>query len=260
MLVKVIPQLEDGLILKRQMLKAIADAAFLTSEYLYKGYADGILSGCGPKVAADMIVIEEGAVLLGGQIFLIRESPAVSYAPADRTMVLKMCFSNEVRDAGCIYREMDIKLTEQTAVQKGELELCRFRLQEGAVLRCRYQDFEDRSTEYDTLNTIHVPYAAMGQATLSAGITRAFARELLEVSGISDFDALFCLQILGQRGPVGKEALKGYIGRRKKEELTDLSNLNIYRELTEILRQAKGFSAEPEAKKSAQRKWKVMVD
>lgn len=260
MLVKVIPQLEDGRILKRQMLKAIADAAFLTGEYLYKGYADGVLSGCEPKVTADVIAVEEGAVLLGGRIYLIRESPAVSYAPTNRTMVLKMCFSNEVRDADCIYREMDLRLTEQVTAQKSELEVCRFKLQEGAMLRSRYQDFEDRSTEFDTLNTIHVPYAAPGQAALSPEITRSFARELLEVPGISDFDALFCLQLLGQSGPVAKEALKGYLVRRKKEELTDLSNLNLYRELAKILRQAKGSRTAETAPEQKKKKWKVMVD
>ena len=55
MLVKMIPQFEDGLILKRHMLKAVADAAFLTGDYLHADYADGILAGCRVEAAADRL-------------------------------------------------------------------------------------------------------------------------------------------------------------------------------------------------------------
>lgn len=258
MLVKMIPQFEDGLILKRHMLKAVADAAFLTGDYLHAGYADGILAGCRVEAAADRLFVKEGVVLSDGQIYLIREPLAVSYAPANRTMVLKLCFSDEIRDADCIYRELDLVLTEQTKVQRGQLELCRFKLQEGAVLRSRYQDFEDRNTEFDTLNTIYAPYSAVGEATLAPEITKGFAREMLAKDGITDFDALFCLQILGGAGPVGKEALRGYLERRNREKVADDSNMGIYRELVRILRQENGAGKTEAAPKK--KKWKVMMD
>ncbi len=258
MLIKAIPLLENGFILKRNMLTAIADAAFLTSEYLYKGFSDGILSGCGLDVSEGMITVREGAVLSDGQIFLIREALKIPYVPSNKTVVLKLCFSNELRDADCVYREMDVVLTERTEIQKGELELCRFKLQEGAVLRSRYRDFEDRDTEYDTLNTIYAPYAAAVRETLSPDITRSFAREMMKNGTISDFDALFCLQLLSQRRPVEKEALQMYISHRKKAEPEDMSNIAVYRELVKILRQERG-AVKPDIVQKKKR-WKITMD
>lgn len=258
MLIKMIPQLENGYILKRSMLMALADAAFLTSEYLCKDYADGVLAGCELTTNEDTIVVNEGIVFFDGQVFLIKEPLRIHYEPTNTTTVLKLCFSNETRDADCIYWEMDAILTDQVKLQKGELELCRFKLQEGARLRYQYQGFEDRNTEFDTLNMVHVPYAAKGCSTLSPDITKSFAREMLELENISDFDALFCLQVLGQDRAVTKEALKGYIEHRKKEKITDDSNLGIYQELVKILQQEKGTAKPDQTQKI--KKWKIRVD
>lgn len=258
MLIKTIPQLENGYILKRSMLMALADAAFLTSEYLCKDYADGILAGCELTASEDTIVVKEGILFFDGQVFLMKEPLRIPYEPTNTTTVLKLSFSNETRDADCTYWEMDAVLTEQEKLQKGELELCRFKLQEGAKLRYQYQDFEDRNTEFDTLNTIYVPYAAKGQSTLCPEITKSFAREMLELENISDFDALFCLQILGQNRAITKEALKGYIQRRKKEKILDDSNLGIYQELVRILQKEKG-TARPDSAKGP-KKWRIKVD
>ena len=235
MLIKTIPQLENGYILKRSMLMALADSAFLTSEYACSGYADGILAGCELTTNEDTIVLNEGMILLGGQIFLIKEPLRIHYEPTNVTMVLKLCFSNEMRDADCIYWEMDIVLTEQVNLQKGELELCRFKLQEGARLRYQYQDFEDRNTEFDTLNRIYVPYAAKTCSTLASDITKCFAREMLNMQNISDFDALFCLQLLGQDRPIEKEALIGYIEHRKKEKMIDVEIILCLKNIGNIL-------------------------
>lgn len=258
MLIKTIPQLENGYILKRSMLMALADSAFLTSEYACSGYADGILAGCELTTNEDTIVLNEGSIFFNGQIFLIKEPLRIHYEPTNVTMVLKLCFSNEIRDADCIYWEADLILSEQVNLQRGELELCRFKLQEGARLRYVYQDFEDRNTEFDTLNRIYVPYAAKTCSTLSPDITKHFAREMLKIQTISDFDALFCLQILGQDRPVEKEALIGYIERRSKKKIEEISNIGIYMELVKVLQQEKGMEEPMEVKKT--KKWKLQVD
>ena len=100
------------------------------------------------------------------QIFMLKNSLSVSYKPTNITTLLKLCISGELRDADCVYREAELRLEASDELRSGELEICRFKLQDGARLRCEYQDFEDRSTEYDTLNRIYTPCAALDEPTL----------------------------------------------------------------------------------------------
>lgn len=258
MRIKEIPNLEEGFILKRQMLIALSDAAVLTNEYLKAGYANGILAGCNLVTTEDTISLNSGLIFFEGQIFMIKKPLTVKYAPTNVTMVLKLCFLNEMRDDDCIYREADLKLTEQTKQQSGEIELCRFKLQEGARLRYQYQNFEDMNTEYDTLNIIYTPYASDEESTLAPEIVKRFAREMLEQKSLEEFDSLFCLQILGQTQAVRKEAFVKYIEHKSKEPLEDSSNIQIYKKLLSILRKVKG--APDMERPKEKKKWKLMVE
>lgn len=257
MLVQAVPVFQDAHILRRSMLEALSDYAFLTNQYLYKGYADGILAGCGLTTTKDAAILNEGVVLFEGQLFLVKEPMAVNYHPTNVLNVLRLKFSDVMRDANFIYREVDMQLSDSVEEKKGEMELCRFTLQEGAELRCRYRDFEDRNTDYDTLNQVHAPYAAYGGSTLAPDIVRNFAEEMLDISGLSDYDALFCMQILQQGSrPLPRAVLGAYI--KKKEKHAEDSNLGIYLALAEILREQKGMPAEkPEERK---KKWRVTVE
>lgn len=258
MLVQAIPLFQDAHLLRRSMLEALSDYAFLTNQYLYKGYSEGILAGCNLTATEDTIVVNEGIVVYGGQLFLIKEPMSVSYYPTNVTTILKMRFSDEMRDANFIYREVEMVLTKQTEVQKGEIELCRFKLQEGARLRYRYQDFEDRNTEFDTLNIIHAPFAAPGKSTLSSDITKSFARQMLLSESISYLDEMFCIQILSQERAINREALRIYLERRNKIELDDCSNLGIYKELSKILKE--GNNKRSREKAQAKKEWRLTVE
>lgn len=257
-MIQITPLISEGHILTRTILQAWSDHVLLADQYLYKGYANGILAGCELTTTEDTIILNEGLILFDHEIFLMKEPMTVKYEPTNATTLLKVSFSNEMRDASYRYREVDMTLTDQTVLQKGEMELCRFKLQEGAKLRYRYQDFEDRNTEYDTLNQIHTPYAAGGRSTLAPDITKSFAREMLAISTVPDFDALFCMQILSMDRPVTKDALVSYLERRNKAKVEDTTNLGIYLELAKILQKEKG-TAEPEETR-AKKRWKITVD
>jgi hypothetical protein len=232
------PIFQEAHILRKTMMEALSDYVFLTDRFFYKGYGDGILAGCELTTTRDTIVLNEGVILYDGQLFLIKEPMSVTYYPTNTTTVLKLCFSDAFRDENFIYQEMDLLLTEQTGMKRGELELCRFKLQEGAYLRYQYQNFEDRSTEFDTLNTIHAVYSAKGESTLSLEIVQEFASEMLKADSLSDLDAMFCLQLLGASKPVNKAMLVSYIECRDKKQLKERSNDVIYQELVRILKEA----------------------
>ncbi len=259
MIIKTIPRIAPGSILRQTALTAISDAAFMTNEYLIREYADGILSGCGLETTEDAIIVKEGTVFLDKEIFLIKKPLTINYSPTNTTVVLKMCFSNAISDDNCIYRDMDLEITRETTCEPGQIELCRFKLQEGAKLRCEYQDFADRSTEFDTMNRVHAPYAAYGGSTLSPEITRAFAQELMDTSSsISDFDAAFCLQILGSGNPIAPGAMINYIAHINGEKPRDTTNMGLFQELVSILEHQKGLGISSGAEK--RKKWKMMME
>lgn len=258
MLVQTIPLFQDAHLLRRGMLEALSDYTFLFQEYLYKGYGDGILAGCELTATEDAIILGKGILLFENRPYLLKEPMMATYHATNNLTVLTLKFSDEMRDPNYIYREMELIFSEQTQRQKGEMELCRFTLQEGARLRYRYRDFEDRDTIYDTLNRVYVPYASQGGSTLSPEITRSFAAEMLKLSSITDYDALFCTQILGQNQPVGPEALRAYLRRKGTEKSKGETNHELYMGLADILKRAQGEDRPQEAE--GRKKWRVSVE
>ena len=258
MMRQAIPLFQDAHILRKSMLEALSDHAYLAGQLLYKDWGDGILSGCRLTTTEDDIILNEGIVFYAGEMVLIKEPMATPYYPTDTTTVLKLRISDKTKEENFISRRISLALTGEEELGRCEFELCRFKLQKGAKLRSQYQDFEDRSTEFDTLNTIHAAYAAKGGSTLSPEILKAFAEEMLEAGGLSDFDAMFCVQLLGQERQVCAEALSAYVGHRDKKKLRDISNAALYRELARILKEVKrGERAKGGGNK---KRWKIMVE
>lgn len=259
MQIQAVPVFKEGGLLMQNMLQALSDHAFLTNQLLYKEYGNGILSGCGLTTTRDSIVLNTGVIYYEGQTYLIKEPMQADYHPTNTTMALKIHFSDEIWDSNFVYREINLLLTEETKLQKGEVELCRFKLQEGARLRYEYQDFEDRDTEFDTLNIIHAAYAAKGGSTLAPEILCAYAEEMLELDQLSDLDTFFCIQVMGLESPMPKAAVTTYLKRRNQIDIKDDSNYAIYKELVKIIRlEKKGLR--PEGGVPAKKKWKMMID
>lgn len=254
-----IPIFKELHLLKKDMLESLADYAFRSGQLLYKGYGDGIIAGCELTTTEDSIILNEGVIYFEGQMFLIKEPMSILYHPTNTITVLKICFSEQMQDDNLIYREIDLDLTEQTELQKGELELCRFKLQDGARLRYQYQDFEDRNTEFDTLNTIYASFSAKGGNTLSPQIVGEFAAEMLKAENLSELDTAFCLQLMRQDRPVGKEVLVTYIERRNRRKLQQITNIAIYKELVQILKEVTG-GRRREAGMQQKKKWKMTLE
>lgn len=259
MRVLAIPLFKEAHLLRREMLQALSDYAFRANQLLFWGYGDGILGGCELTTTRETIVLNEGVFLQGGQMFLITEPMEIRYYPTNTTTVMKLCLSAQVEEDGFLYREMDLRLTDDSGLQKNELELCRFKLQPGARLRDQYQDFEDRNTEFDTLNRIRTPYSAKEGSTLAPEIFRDFAREMLSTKPSSELDTWFCLRLLEQERPMGKEAVAAYLWQRNNVQIRDTTNLSIYRELVKVLRESKSGLPVREAG-PVKKRWSLSVD
>lgn len=258
MIIQALPVFKDAHILRRSMLEALSDYAYLSGKLLYTGYGDGILSGCELTTTKEKIILNEGALLYKGEMFFIKEPAEVPYFPTNTATALKLFISEPKEDKSLVYREMEVRLTEVGSSVDG-MELCRFKLQEGARLRYEYQDFFDRDTEFDTLNCVHVPYAVQGGSTLSPKITKAFAREMLAIKGLPTEDVQFCLQLLGRESPADNGMLAAYIEWREGKELKGQGNREIFSGLARILKKA-GTGEDSKEGSSGRMKWKMMVE
>lgn len=258
MIGQIFPVFREGYLLRTQMLEAFTDYSFRFGELLYTGYANGIISGCRMTTTQDTIIVHPGLVLFYGKVFYIKEPAVISYAPTDELRILNLHYLGEERTESMIRYEMELSLDGDPAQKEGQIELCRFTLQQGAYLRCQYQDFEDWGTEYDTLSMVHAPYAAPGSSTLHPELTRAFAREMLSCTPQDQTDINFCLEILGRADPVCAEAITAYISLRNGGIPVDTDNAAMFGGLLEILREVKSGGGQRKA--SGKRHRSILVE
>jgi len=154
-------------------------------------------------------------------------------------MVMKIIFEPELVTENFTQKNVNLILTPNLNLSESEMEICRFKLKKGAVLRTNYTDFFDRATEFDTVNTINVPYAAKGGSTLAPEILRAFADEVKNFSLESE-DYNFCLAALSGK-ILNSAQIIFYIERRLKIELPAfVTNQTLYENLCLILNEIKG--------------------
>ncbi len=258
MIGQIFPLFREGYLLRTQMLEAFTDYSFRFGELLYTGYANGIISGCQLTTTRDAVIVQPGLVLFYGKVFYIKEPTPVNYEPTDELRILKLQYIGEEKTESMIRYEMELLLDKDPQQREGQIELCRFTLQQGAYLRCQYQDFEDWGTEYDTLSMVYAQYAAPGQATLHPGLTKAFAREMLSCTPKDQTDINFCLGVLSRVEPVCAEALTAYISLRNGGTAVKSENAAMYKGLLEILREVKSGGGQKEEKGKKRRS--ILVD
>lgn len=252
------PQFERLHILRTEALCSIRDRAFDALPLIFDGYGEGIISGCRPITTSNLITLSAGIILHNGFIYLIKEPMNVEYAPTDEYMIMKMFFESPLEMESFTQRNVGISLTPDLELTENEMELCRFKLKKGAILRTHYTDFLDRATEFDTVNTISVPYAAAGGSTLSPDILRAFAAEVREFDlEVEDFN--FCLAALSGKTMTAAQ-ISFYVERRLKIELPKpLNNKILYEHLCLILQEIKS-GRRRELMGSHRRRREIMVE
>jgi len=240
------------------MLAALRDYAYEYGQLIHEDYSDGIVSGCALTTTVDTITLNRGVIRYLGNLYLITEPLSLAYYPTDNWTVFKLGFKDEAKKDGYIYREVEIMLTDNLELTNKDMELCRFKLQAGARLRMKYVDFADRNTEFDTLNTIHAPFAANGVSSLSPSITRAFAREAAAYA-MDEIDTAFCLQALNAKGAMNRETILFYIASKLKTPYTECDNQAMFEALLAILNRIKS-NGERELTRGPRHKRLVIVD
>lgn len=260
------PQLERLHILRTETLCSIRDRAFDGLQLFLKNYSDGIVSGCELHTTKKTITLSAGIILHNNFLYFIKDEMSIDYAPTEKYVMLKMVFLPEILSENFIQRDVKLVLpemveekedTEEKNLADNEMELCRFKLKSGAILRTNHTDFFDFSTEFDTINFINVPYADKNKSTLSPKIIFEFANEARDFELESE-DFVFCQNALSGK-IISAEQIAFYIEHRLQIELPDKKNQTLYENLCIILQEITSGNRR-EIKKLNRRRREIMLD
>ena len=250
------PHFKKGRILKIEMLEDFRDYPRDVLDVYNADMSDGIVCGFAPTVDKSIITFSKGIVKHDGKLYVFHDPTIIDYGATETDVVAKLIFLDEVDGKDYLTRHVDVVLEERLdqgkpdqgkAIRDNQIELGRFKLKTGAYLRSDYQDLNDFTTEYNTINIVNVLYAGFKQPTLSHLILKYFAREVLAVrpgvasSGAikpeSTLDINFCMMCLNS-GRIDREVILTYISFKTGKDikaLADLSNVDIHAMLVSIL-------------------------
>lgn len=233
------PLFEQKRILKKEMLENLRDYPRALFRIRYQDYSDGILWGCGLATDKGAVRIEPGVLLWRNTPYLLEEPYRISYEASGRTAYLKVWFPDRSSGNGQDEYLSQISISTEEPETGHEIELARFKLQPGARLRDTYTDFYDYCTEFDTLDRIHVPYAAPERHSIWPQVLRCFASSLMEYPIQDTWDQAFCMNCLQLTEAMPYRTVKSYLDVRLGQK-RDYSNAEIYDALKSILQQVSG--------------------
>lgn len=240
MIIQMIPLFEKGNVLTEEMLQACEQYSLDYVNLTYDGYSDGIVRGLELDAADGLLTIGRGIIRLGHETYFVTRESQIEYEPVKQENALKLVFRDETRTRHFLYREAELVLSGNLEKRTGELELCRFKLQEGARLRNDYQNFSDYNTEFDTVNIIHADWASYERETISPVILRAFVKEAVTLGVTEAPDITFCQQVLSLKGEsINRDALDFYIQLKLEKDVKNCSGKELYDKLKEILMKLK---------------------
>ena len=231
------PAFERGRIMKKELLWALRDYSYSALRLQYADYPDGIISGCRIQAEDYFLCVEPGIIKCQDFIFLIPEEEKIEYSPTECCVSLKFRLIEREVLADYIRYVTDFVFDKNLERKHNELELCRFKLKDGARLRTEYKDFFDIETEYDTVNLANATWSAAGGNTLSKEVTDYFAKKVLECENADDKDIRFAYLLLQSKEAINFEIMKDYISRKTGEKIRDMSvnTATVFQKLEEIL-------------------------
>lgn len=232
---RTVPIFRSHTVLKAAALSEGMNEASGLIEQIYQGYSDGIITGADIIIEGKDLIIKPGIIKYNKVLYQMKEEERIPYQADGKTSILWLQFLESQEREDKIQWNTSIYLTEKTENRNNDMELCRFTLKEGAVLRQDYKNFHDMATEHNTLNIIEAPYAGIGEHTVSPIITEMYGNTLAGMNSKDPLDMAFMLECL-KGVPVARKILLTYI-RRKLPHIkkTHMANREIYESLKIII-------------------------
>jgi len=220
----------------KELLQCLRDIAYDEQNLRYGEYSDGIITGCNLVEENMTIGLVSGMVKFGGRIYKLNKKTLIPYEPTDELTILKLRFNPQIASRDYIHYKAELILDTDAYIKPHEMEMGRFKLKRGSRLRTEYKDFWDMTTEYDTVNLIHIKQAAPIKATLTSNITRLFGLEAYPCISGNALDAAFCTQALGSGGGVNRILIEQYVCNRLGQTYNGtMDNERLYTALGEVL-------------------------
>lgn len=237
MFVNIFPNFDKGRILKKEMLDNLRDYPRNFFDIYFKDFSKGIISGADLVVGEKDITIKKGIIKFDSKLYMLEKEVSIPYYATNRESIIKVRFLDSAINSDFTVNTAEIFIDDNTNIERDELELGRFKLKERAQLRQDYTDFHDFSTEYNTLNIINVEYSGVGKSTMNPIILRYFSKIILKNKADNPYDITFAMQCMNQKY-TDREVVLYYISNRLGIEYKEYSNMQIYRYLCQIARDA----------------------
>lgn len=232
-----IPIFEHGTVLTQEMMEILKNYAIDLATLEYAGYEDGIISGCQVSMSGNMLYVSRGIIKYAGNIYFLPNEFKIAANAGNQWQVLRIHIGSMSRDANFMIGEMHLELSSELEAASNKIEICRFRLQGGALLRNEYRDFSDLSTEFDTINEIYAKWSGYQCNSISNRVLMEYAKVLQKRNMNNMLDSLFVQQIMMLNGEtMSKNAILYYISQRLNRPFREMDNEEIYKALLQILR------------------------
>lgn len=228
------PLFEKKRLLRIEMLEQLRDYPRDYLEILYSGYSDGIVCGCTLSWNEEELMITPGILKHKERLYFMKNPVYLECKPEDRVRYLKVQFLAMVQENSKEIGNTRMYLNDKHPDSACELELCRFRLQEGARLRGEYENFADCTTEFDTIHLVDVPWSSPETATLHPKILSRYATEILKKESRDGLDTSFAFAVLANAGELPERVIRIYIEERLGNQV-EAGNRGLYLGLKKIL-------------------------
>lgn len=224
--------------MKKEALWDLRDYAYENWRIFYEDYTNGIIKGCHMHVEGLELVIGNGVLKYKDFVYLLRSETRVPITETNRLAILKAEFMKEDENPDYLIYTVCFFLDNEIMCQENQIELCRFHLCEGSVLRDAYKNFSDLWTKYDTVNLMNSTVAGRGQERLHPTVLLQFAKEMQRHSEKDTADIAFCYEIRNHNGELERAAVLAYLADKGAAEMTQLydwNNEKIVSKMEEIL-------------------------
>jgi hypothetical protein len=190
------------------------------------------LFGFDISYADESLHISKGALKYGGNIVVVT-GIALKIADYDQQLYIRLSIGKRRETDDYIMCPIEVRTGRDRPTIANEIELGRFNLNPGAILRCKYDSFADMRTRENTLDITQVPYAGIESPTLHPAVIQEYARSLLKFSADPN-DAAFAMICLNG-GAVQKNVIQWHIAKKSNKPYAELSISGLYDKLLEML-------------------------
>lgn len=233
------PVFARGAVLKAKMMESISEYPREMVEIIYAQHSDGIVTGARISIVnGTTICVSKGIIRFRGALYHMSEDYHIEAYPARDIQYLRLRFKDKETLPDEEKNEAVFVLDMEPTDERHELELCRFVLNDGAVLRTEYTDLGDYTTIHNTINTLETKYSALYVPTFNPMFLLDFGRRMTEYKPTNVDDVVFVSECIKEEH-IKRELIENYIAKRLGEPKKHYSNQEMYRKLIEIAEIAK---------------------